>query len=321
MSTRILLTIGDINGIGPEIIIKSLLRLSGSHDLTVISPAEVIDYYSSSLLKSPSGDYKIISLGEGKVKPEPGKIAKQSGKISGLAIKKAIELCLVKKFDAVVTAPISKKALNLGGFNYDGHTEMLTDLSGAKETAMLMIHDKLSIGFASTHPPLRKVSGLLTKKLLVSKIKVCYNSLKCDSGIENPRIGVLSLNPHAGEGGLIGDEEIRIIEPALDRLRKLLKDLVIDGPFPSDSYFGNKTYSKYDMTFAMYHDQGFIPFKIIAGNYGVNYTAGLPFVRTSPDHGTAFDIAGKNIADETSMIEAIKLADVLVRSRAKFNQR
>jgi len=159
---------------------------------------------------------------------------------------------------------------------------------------------------------------LITKELLKSKIGICYNTMKYDFGIKNPKIGVLSLNPHAGEGGQIGEEEIRVIEPALKFIRKKYKDLSLSAPFSPDAYFAGKSYKKFDMTFAMYHDQGFIPFKMLAGFSGVNYTAGLKFVRTSPDHGTAFDIAGKGIASETSLVAAIKAADKIVRQRGKL---
>ena len=320
MKTRILITIGDTNGIGPEIILKTLNNKSlvNKYDITALTPFSVLEFYCRLLkMKIVMDNFSVIPVGNENVKIQPGMITKESGFISGLAIKTAIELCLQNEYDAIVTAPISKEALNLGGFNYDGHTEMLTDLGKARDTAMIMFSDKINIGFASTHPPLKKVASLITKKLLESKISICYNSLKRDLGIGKPKIGVLSLNPHAGDGGVIGDEEIKIINPALKSLRTRFKDLKIKGPFPSDSYFANKTYNEYDMTFALYHDQGFIPFKMIAGHYGTNFTAGLKFVRTSPDHGTAFDIAGKGIASEVSIIEAIKSADKIHKTRAK----
>ena len=235
----------------------------------------------------------------------------------GVAIAEAINYCMNGDYDAIVTAPISKEALNLGGFRFDGHTEMLTAQSGAKDTCMVMLGKEINMGFASTHPPLKKAASLITDKLLQSKISICYNSLKFDIGVKKPRMGVLALNPHAGDGGLIGDEEIKIINPALKKLRSKYKDLYLSDAYPADGYFANKTYSKFDMTFAMYHDQGFIPFKMIAGLSGVNFTAGLNFVRTSPDHGTAFDIAGKGIANPASLIEAIKAADRIYKNRIR----
>jgi len=320
MKTRILVTIGDINGIGPEIILKTLARpgFTEKYDITVISPVKVLEYYYRLFGLKPKGKFKVYSVCEGKVNLEPGGITKESGYISGFAVKTAIELCMRNEYDAVVTAPISKKALNLGGFKYDGHTEMLTDLSRAKSSAMIMVDKKIMMGFASTHPPLKNVSKLLTKQLLIDKLKVCYDSLKNDFGIAKPKIGVLSLNPHAGENGQIGDEEIKTIAPAVSAFAKKYKSAVITGPFPSDSYFGNKAYNKFDLTFALYHDQGFIPFKMISGKKGVNFTAGLSFVRTSPDHGTAFDIAGKNLASDESLISAVITADRIFKNRRKY---
>jgi len=322
VKTRILVTIGDINGIGPEIIIKTLKRKSfiKKYDITVVSPFSVLSYYSKLYnVKLTANNFNIIPAGSEKVKVKPGKITAESGFISGLAIQIAIELCLGGEYDAIVTEPISKKALNMGGFIYDGHTEMLTDLGKAKDSCMIMLSHKINIGFATTHPPLSKAAGLITKKLLESKISVCYHSLKKDLRIKKPEIGVLGLNPHAGDSGLIGNEEIKIISPAINSLRKKYKDAEIQGPFSPDAYFASKHYDNYDMTFAMYHDQGFIPFKMLAGHYGTNFTAGLSFVRTSPDHGTAFDIAGKNSASETSLIEAIKWADKIHKNRINFN--
>lgn len=318
MKTRILITIGDMNGIGPEIILKALNNpgISGKYDITIISPTTVIEYYYRLLNLQPvRGKFKIISICEGKAYVQPGMETKEAGYIAGFAIRTAVNKCREGRYDAIVTAPISKKALNLGGFKYAGHTEMLTYLDNAVLSAMVMTSGKLKMGFATTHPALSEVPGLITKKLLEEKIRTCYNSLINDFNIKEPKIGVLGLNPHAGEHGQIGKEEIKIITPVLEKLRKKFTHSAFDGPFSSDAYFANKTYLKYDMTFALYHDQGFIPFKMLAGLKGVNFTAGLSFVRTSPDHGTAFDIAAKNLADPASLIEAIKTADKVSKNR------
>jgi len=319
MKIRILITIGDINGIGPEIVLKTLGRkdITSKYDITVITPVTVFEYYYRLLhVKPVKGKFRIISIGEDKVKIQPGKITKESGYISGLAIQTAAELCKRKKYDVIVTAPISKKALNLGGFNYSGHTEMLADLCNAKDSVMIMVSTKFKIGFATTHPPIKDVPKIITKELLTNKIEICYKSLKNDFGIKNPSIGVLSLNPHGGENGQIGREEIDIIISVIKKISKKYKNLNIKGPFPSDAYFANKNYQKFDMTYAMYHDQGLIPFKMLAGMKGVNFTAGLPIIRTSPDHGTAYDIAGKGLASEESLIEAIKWGEKIFKSRS-----
>lgn len=318
MKPRILVTIGDINGVGPEIILKTLKNNSvcSRFDLTIISPHSVLEYYNSKLgIGANIGSAKIVFPSIGKFKIQPGKLTESSGHISGLAIETAVELCMNRQYDAIVTAPISKKALNLGGFYFDGYTEMLTALSKSQSTAMVMAGRKLLMGFATTHPPLKKVSGMITKNLLLDKLGACYDSLQKDFGVSNPSIGMLSLNPHAGESGQIGDEEIKTIIPAMKAAKKKFKGIILSGPYPSDSYFANRIYLKHDLTIALYHDQGFIPFKMIEGLHGVNFTAGLPFVRTSPDHGTAFDIAGRGIASEASLIEAIKVADKIFRRR------
>lgn len=321
MKTRILVTIGDINGIGPEIVLKTLAKpgFTDKYDLTVVTPVSVLEYYYRLYrLKPAESNFKIFSVCEGKAIVKPGQIRKEAGYVAGYAIKTAVELCLRDEYDVIVTSPISKKALNLGGFKYEGHTEMLTALHKLKTSVMVMVSRKLNIAFATTHPPVRNLAKLLTKQMLIDKLKVTHNSLKKDFGIAKPRIGVLSLNPHAGEGGQIGNEEIKIIQPAMETFMKKYDDIILEGPFPSDSYFGEKKYDNYDITFAMYHDQGFIPFKMLAGKLGTNFTAGLSFVRTSPDHGTAFDIAGKNLAAEASLVEAIKTADKIFKMKNKI---
>ena len=318
MKTRILITIGDINGIGPEIILKTLARprFAKKYEITVLSPVKVLSYYAKILKINLNADYfNIIPIADFNFDIKPGKITSVSGFISGLAVKTAIELCLNNEYDAIVTAPISKKALNLGGFRFDGHTEMLGQLGNARETCMMMLSDKLNMGFATTHPPIKKVAGMINRKLLSGKMRVCINALKNDIGLKNPAIGVLGLNPHAGDDGLIGDEEQKIIKPVIKDILNRFKGISVKGPLSPDAYFASGAYGKFDMTFAMYHDQGFIPFKMLAGHKGTNFTAGLSFVRTSPDHGTAFDIAGKGRANEESLIEAVKWADRIFKNR------
>jgi 4-phospho-D-threonate 3-dehydrogenase / 4-phospho-D-erythronate 3-dehydrogenase len=326
MKTRILITIGDINGIGPEIILKTFLNdsFTKKYDLTVVSPFSVLSYYAKLYkIKLSMDNFHILPVGSEKVKITPGKITAESGFMSGLAVETAVNLCKEGEYDAIVTAPINKKALNLGGFIYDGHTEMLTSLDRAKgksgDTCMVMLSEKFNIGFATTHPPIKEVAGLITKKLLSGKMETCYRTMRNDLGYKNPQLGVLGLNPHAGDSGLIGDEESKIIEPAIRTAAQKHRDFKISGPYSPDAYFASGKYKSFDMTFAMYHDQGFIPFKMLAGHYGTNFTAGLSFVRTSPDHGTAYDIAGKNVASEVSIVEAIKWADRLFKNRSKNN--
>jgi 4-hydroxythreonine-4-phosphate dehydrogenase len=181
----------------------------------------------------------------------------------------------------------------------------------------MMVSDMLKVSLATNHPPLNKVSSVISKKLLQNKLRICYSSLKHDFAVSNPKVGVLSLNPHAGDGGVIGNEEKDVISPALKELRRTHGASSFNGPFAADAYFAASMHNRFDLTFALYHDQGLIPFKMIAGMKGINYTAGLSFVRTSPDHGTAFDIAGKNKAAPVSFIEAIKWADRIYKNKLK----
>ena len=318
MKTRILITIGDVNGIGPEIILKTLAnaRFTKRFDITVLAPVKALSYYSKRLNINLNADnFNIIPLADFNFDIKPGIISSVAGFISGLAVKTAVELCLNNEYDAIVTAPISKKALNLGGFRFDGHTEMLGKLGKARETCMMMLSDKINMGFATTHPPIKNVAGMINRKLLNGKLMVCLNALKNDLSLKKPAAGVLGLNPHAGDEGLIGDEELKIIKPVIKNIRNRNKGIRIEGPFSPDAFFASGIYRKFDMTFAMYHDQGFIPFKMLAGHQGTNFTAGLNFVRTSPDHGTAFDIAGKGIANEQSLAEALTWADKIYKNR------
>ena len=318
MKTRILLTIGDFNGIGPEIILKSLSNrsLTKKYDLTVLSPVSVLEFYAKHLRKKVyADDFNVIPVGTEKIKISPGKISAEAGSFAGLAIVKAVEMCMDKEYDAIVTAPISKEALNKGGFNYGGHTDMLRDFGNAKEVCMIMVSDKIKVALATNHPPIKKVSSALTREMLQNKLKICCSSLKNDFAVSSPEIGVLALNPHAGDGGVIGNEEQKTINPVVKALKKKYGNKAFSFSLAADAYFASNTYRNYDLTFAMYHDQGLIPFKMLAGMDGINYTAGLGFVRTSPDHGTAFDIAGKNSAGEKSFILAIKWADRIFRNR------
>ena len=326
MKPRVLITIGDPNGIGPEIILKTLKNreITKKFDLTVISPVEVLTYYSRLFkYKLNADNFNIIPLETGKFTITPGVISAEAGFISGLAIKAATELCLEGEYDAIVTAPINKRSLNSGGFRFDGHTEMLTALSGSKDSCMVMLSDILNMAFVTTHPPVKDIPKLITKKRISAKLKICYDVLVNELGYKRPEIAVLGLNPHAGDNGQIGDEELKIIIPAIKEFNSKNKRSQVksSGPYSPDAFFASKKYRNFEMTLAMYHDQGFIPFKMLAGHKGTNFTAGLSFVRTSPDHGTAFDIAGRGLASEVSLVEAIKWADKLCRNRKKNSKR
>ncbi len=306
---RLILTTGDPNGIGPEIILKifSKKTFAEKYDLKIAGSKIILDHYST-LLNLPKIDKNSIaeiSL-PGRMRINPGKTEKLTGRFSGDSVKKAAELCMKDEYDAMITLPVSKEALNLGGYNFPGHTEMLTKITSSGETVMILHSDKFSVALVTGHISLKEVSKKLTEKLLFSKILAANNSLVKDFRINHPKIAVLSLNPHAGDGGLIGKEEVNVINPLIEKMNSAGFNL--RGPFSSDAYFAAETYRKFDITIALYHDQGLIPFKMISFQNGVNFTAGLNIIRTSPDHGTAFDIAGIGAANPSSTVSAIKLA-------------
>ena len=251
-----------------------------------------------------------------------GKINPHYGRLAGNAIREAIQLALCNKIDAVVTAPIHKEAFNLGGWNYPGHTEMFAELTNSRDYAMMLVHKNLRVIHATTHIPLKEIFRQLYPERITSVIRIAYNTC-CRLGIEEPIIAVAGLNPHSSDGGLFGDEEKTIIQPAIDEARKY-GFKVVDKPIPADIVFAKAYGGAYDCVVAMYHDQGHIPLKTLGFIWnnnswesvdGVNITCGLPIIRTSPDHGVAFGKAGKGIADPTSMISAIKIAVTLVKNR------
>lgn len=327
MSVRIAISIGDINGIGPEVVLKTL---SGANleEITpiILSNKHVVDFYARFLnidlpfsVCQNSSDIKsgavniFESYGNETAEVHPGKLSQKSGKLAMLAVEKGISLCLTEEADALVTAPISKEAVNLAGYNIPGHTEFLAEKTGAGNFMMMLVNDKLRVGLVSIHIPLAGVPASINEDTLTNSIKTMDESLKKDFGITNPNIAVLGLNPHAGDGGIIGMEEIEIIAPALRKAQK--EGIHVSGPHPADGFFGNRKYKDHDGILAMYHDQGLVPFKTLSFGAGVNFTAGLPIIRTSPDHGTAFDIAGKNLADPSSFTQAFNLAVELAENR------
>ena len=314
---KILLTTGDPNGIGPEIILKIFSQgsIANKFNLKVAGSKKILDHYSS-LLNLPEIDQNSITEIPlpGNFKINPGKINKLAGKFSGDSVRKTAELCMKNEYDAMVTLPVSKEAFNLGGYNFPGHTEMLAKVTASNDTVMILHSDKFSVALVTGHIAVKEVSRRLTENLLFSKILTANNSLVKDFGINHPKIAVLSLNPHAGDGGLIGKEEINVINPLIEKMNSA--GFNIRGPYSSDGYFAGKTYTKFDITIALYHDQGLIPFKMISFERGVNFTAGLNIIRTSPDHGTGFDIAGFGKANPSSTISAIKLAAKLAERKS-----
>ena len=315
------ITIGDINGIGPEVIIKALSDNRVYKYLTpvVYGSAKTIAYYKR-VLDFQDFSYNqvsdasnlnpkktnILNCWEETVEIKVGKATKEGGKYAFLALEKASEDLKNGHIHALVTAPINKNIMQDQGFNFPGHTEYLTEKFGSSESLMLLTSDRLRVGVVSGHVPLRDISSQITQERVSNKIRIFLDSLKKDFGISKPKLAVMGLNPHAGEDGLLGSEEEEILRPVIKEFKN--HGNLVFGPFPADGFFGKAEFQKYDGVLAMYHDQGLIPFKTLAFERGINFTAGLPFIRTSPDHGTAYGIAGKNQANESSIREAILMA-------------
>ncbi len=325
------ISIGDINGIGPEVILKvfSDRRMLDQMTPIIYGSTKVIAYHKNiieddsikfqgivSAENASRGRINVINCWNDNVNISLGKATEEGGKCAHIALDKAVEDLKAKKIDALVTAPINKKAMNMANFPHAGHTEFLTQSAGRKESLMLMVNDDLRIGLVTNHLPLKDVTQSVTKERIKEKIKIFNKTLKMDYGIEKPLIAVLGLNPHAGDDGVLGEEEENIIRPVIVEAKK--KGVMIMGPYPADGFFGSGQYKKFDGILAMYHDQGLVAFKSLSFGDGINNTAGLNFIRTSPDHGTAYDLAGKNAANPASMRKALFLAKDLCFNRQSF---
>lgn len=323
------ITLGDYNGIGPEVILKSLAspRLLKWCTPVIYGSAKVMEFYrqrlelkewSMAVIKeaseAKSGESYIINCwDDARTEVEPGKETKEAGKAAFDCLERAANDLDRGLISALVTAPINKHNIQSEDFKFPGHTEYLTERFEAKSSLMMMVSDGFRMGVATGHIPLLEVSKTLSSDLLRTKITLFLKSLKEDFSIDKPRLAVLGLNPHAGESGLLGQEELEIIQPVVDEFRT--KGNLVFGPYPADGFFGKAQFKEFDGVLGMYHDQGLIPFKYIAFESGVNFTASLPVIRTSPDHGTAYDIAGQNEADPGSFLQALFLALDLVKNR------
>ncbi len=325
MKNKFLFTCGDINGIGPEISLKlfnRILKKNSSDHYIFICPANVFRYYHKLLksvipfgaIKNPDesvgGRVNLIALPDAEMKI--GKPTKLSGIVAYKSLLLAINILKSEKANAVITSPLSKYAFELAGINFPGQTEILAAECNTKNYLMMFLSKKMIASLATIHLPLNEVSKNLSIEILQNKIRLLLNSLINDLGILNPRIAVLALNPHAGEKGRLGTEENEIIIPVAKKFRKN-----VQGPFVPDAFFANHLYKNFNAVLGMYHDQVLIPFKMMNFNIGVNFTAGLPIIRTSPDHGTAFDIAGKGIADYSSLLSAFRYAKIISANRLK----
>lgn len=324
---------GDTNGIGYEVIIKTLAdpRILDSFTPVIFGSSKAFGFYRKTLHNISNPETHVISSArDAKAKVinivnclpddivvEPGKATPESAKAAMKSLESAVEALKDGDIDVLVTAPINKRAMDSEGFGFTGHTEYLQKQFGADDVTMFMVSSNLRIGVLTGHIPLRDVPAAVTGDRILRKLRMMRESLKRDFCIDEPKIAVLGLNPHCGDGGLIGDEEKSVILPAVQEAQA--EGIMAYGPYSADGYFGLSHYTRFDATLAMYHDQGLAPFKAIAFEDGVNFTAGLPVIRTSPDHGTAYEMAGRDEADPGSMISAIYAAVDIFRRRIAYD--
>lgn len=327
------ITSGDANGVGYEVIMKSFIDPVMFDICTpvVYGNPKTMAYHRKALGIEVNytviqniedvceGTINLLSVSDEEVKIEFGQSSPEAGKAALQSLEAAVSDYRDGKFDALVTAPINKHSIQSDTFHFPGHTEYLEQRLGEGNKAlMILMNEKLRVALATTHLPISEVSKSITSDGIVEKLRLLHKTLSRDFLITHPRIAVLALNPHAGDNGLLGEEEQTIIAPALEQAKS--EKIEAFGPFPADGFFGSMAYEHYDAVLAMYHDQGLAPFKVLAMDDGVNYTAGLPVVRTSPDHGTAYDIAGKGVADENSFRHALYLAIDVCRHRAQYDE-
>lgn len=330
---KIGITHGDINGIGYEVIIKTLLdpRIFDICTPVLYGSPKVAAYHRKALeienltfhnVRNPDEatpkKASIISCIDDEIRVELGKSTPAAGEASRVALMRAVEDLKENRIQALVTAPINKSNMQSPDFRYTGHTEFLQDYFDAGDSLMLMSSDLMKVGVVSGHIPIADVPGFISTEKILSRILLMEHTLRRDFGIRKPRIAVLGLNPHAGEEGILGSEEIEKINPAIQAAKD--QGITVFGPFPADGFFGSGYFARFDGILAMYHDQGLIPFKTLVPDDGVNYTAGLPIIRTSPAHGTAYDIAGANQAREGSFRKALYLACDIYRNRQMYDE-
>ena len=326
------ITQGDGNGIGYEVIIKALADermldlctpvIYGSSKIFGFYKKQIhnIDQINTNVINSAKDVHQkrvnIVNCLPENVFVEPGQATAESAKAAMISLERAVKDIKEGHIDVLVTAPINKRAMAGEGFGYTGHTEYLENQFGVDEVAMIMVCDRLKVGVVTGHIALKDVVTSITKEKILSKLRLMKVSLERDFGVDAPKIAVLGLNPHCGDGGLLGDEEQQIILPAVQEANA--EGILAFGPYSPDGFFGS-SYGKFDAVLAMYHDQGLTPFKALAFEEGVNYTAGLPIVRTSPDHGTAYEMAGRDMADPRSMMAAIYTAIDIFNRRADYD--
>ena len=326
------ISIGDLNGIGTELIIKTFSdhRLLELCTPIIFASNKVINFYRKAIpeinftyqnikdfTRIHHKQINLFNCWEEEVAINPGQLTEAGGKYAVRSLTTAVRALKENKIHGLVTAPIHKKNTQSAEFNFTGHTPYLQNVFGVNDAVMLLTAQNLKVGLVTEHVPLSEVTKYLSREAILSKLNIINHTLIKDFGIDKPRIAVLGLNPHAGDEGLIGREEEEIIKPAIKDAKH---NMIVVGPFSADAFFARRQYSKFDAVLAMYHDQGLIPFKSLAIGEGVNYTAGLPAIRTSPDHGTAFDIAGKNSADPSSFLSAIYECIDIIQRRTTYQE-
>ena len=326
------ISVGDLNGIGIELIIKTFSdnRIMDFCTPIVFASSKVLNFYRKlspdvsinytsikEISRAIPKQLNVINVWEEDVDIQPGQMNETGGKYGVRSLQAAVQALKEKTIDALITAPLHKFTMQSSEFNFTGHTPYLQQAFQAEDVLMLMIAENMRVGLLTEHVAIGEVARQITKEKIIQKINLLKNSLKKDFGIEKPKIAILGLNPHAGDEGLVGKEEKEIIRPAVLESKK--NDVIVMGPYSADAFFARGNHEKFDAVLAMYHDQGLIPFKSLAIGEGTNFTAGLPVVRTSPDHGTAFDIAGKNKADESSFRAAVFAAIEICDTRISYD--
>lgn len=327
------ITCGDLNGIGLELIIKTFSdqRLLDHCSPLIFASNKAINFYKKSFTdinfnyqstkefnRINNKQVNVFNCWEEEVAVQPGQLTDIGGKYAVLSLQTAVAALKQKQIDGLVTAPIHKKNVQSADFNFTGHTPYLKNMMGVNDVAMMLCAGNFRVALVTEHIPVSDIAKHITKEAILSKLNIIHNSLRRDFGIDKPRIAVLGLNPHAGDEGLVGNEEDTIIRPAIKEAKN--NNILAVGPYSADAFFARGSHQKFDVVLAMYHDQGLIPFKTLAVGEGVNYTAGLPAVRTSPDHGVAFDIAGKNKADASSFLAAIFECVDIINNRNAYDQ-
>lgn len=325
------ITIGDINGVGPEVVIRTFSdnRILENCTPVVFASAKAINFYRKimgegrfnylnirNFQKINVKQVNLFNCWEEEIVITPGAMNETGGKYAARSLAVAVQCLKDGQIDGLVTAPINKNNIQNNDFHYTGHTPYLKDVFGAKEVVMLMIAENMRVALLSEHVPLAEAAQYVTIENIHSKLQILNESLIKDFGINKPKIALLGLNPHSGDGGLIGKEEMQTITPAISQA--VNSGIQCMGPYSADGFFARGHYQQFDAVLAMYHDQGLIPFKSLASGPGVNYSAGLPIVRTSPDHGTGFDISGQNTADESSFRQAVFSCIDIIRQRDQY---